>query len=196
MRIQSSRASWDQTPVPQPAVQQLAQAVAQAVALIFLVPKEVRDQTSLVPPVLALPSAYSPRVGSPGTSSGSGTESNVPEPEEQHSMDLDRQSGIVEEDSDSADYYEDDDLEEDDNDTINGLTFPEMRRVLQRVSDGTASDSERGDAAMLMLGMAGGKLLLIRSILLFLIPGARSSASPGALSVNHRFRVGSLLLDV
>ena len=103
-------------------------------------------------------------------------------------MDLDRQGGIVE---DLADYNEDDDLVEDD--TINGLTFPEMRTVLQRVSDGTTSDSERAVAAMLMFGMAGGKLLLICSILLFLIPGARSSTSPDALSVNqyHRFHIES-----
>lgn len=76
------------------------------------VPKGVRDQTpSLIPPV----SAYYPNVGTPGTSSGSGTESNVQE--ERHSVDLDRQGGIVEEDH--SDFYEDDDLEEDD-DTING----------------------------------------------------------------------------
>jgi len=120
---------------------------------------------------------------------GSGIESNVIEG--QPSMGLNRQSNIVEEDhSDLADYFEDDDLVEDD-DKINGLTFPEMRTVLQRVSDGTISDSQRAEAAMLMLGMAGGKFLLIRSILLFLIPDARSSTSPGTLSVNHRFRIGS-----
>ena len=180
---------------PHPIVQPLAQIVAQAVALIFHVPKEVQDQTpSLVPPVPALPSAYYPSIETQSTSSGSGTESNVPEG--QHSMDLDHQGGIVEEDfSDLADYYEDDELV-DDNDTINGLTFPEMSTVLQRVSDGTISDSERGEAAMLMLGMAGGKPLLIHFILLFLIPGARSSTSSGAFSVNHRFSVGNLLLDV
>lgn len=37
-------------------------------------------------------------------------------------------------------------------DTINGVTFPEMGTVLQRVSDGTISDRERAEAAMLMLG--------------------------------------------
>jgi len=106
-------------------------------------------------------------------------------------MGLDCQSGIVEEDhSDLADYYEDDDCVEDD-DTINGLTFPEMRAVLQRLSDGTISDSQRGEAAMLMLGMAGGKRMSIRSILLFLIPDARSSTSPSALSINHRSRMES-----
>ena len=175
----------------QPVVQQIARAVEQAIALIFHVPKEVRDQNpSLIPPVPDLPSAYYPSVGTPGTPSGSGIESNVIEG--QPSMGLDRQSGIVEEDhSDLANYYEDDDLVEDD-DTINGLTIPEMKAVLQRVSDGTISDSQRGEAAMLMLGMAGGKLLLIRSILLFLIPdAARSSTSPGALSVNHRFRIAT-----
>jgi hypothetical protein len=70
-------------------------------------------------------------------------------------MDFGRQGGIVEEDhSDLADYYEDDDELDEDNDTTNGLTFPEMRNVLQRVSDGTISDSQRAEAAMLMLGMA------------------------------------------
>ena len=113
----------------QPVVQQIAQAVAQAIALIFHVPKEVRDQTpSSIPPVPALPSAYYPSVGTPGMPCGSGIESNVIEG--QPSMGLDRQSNIVEEDhSDLADYFEDDDLVEDD-DKINGLTFPEMRAVL------------------------------------------------------------------
>jgi hypothetical protein len=144
---------------------------------------------SLIPPVPALPSANYPSVGTPGTPSRSGIESNVIEG--QPSMGLDCQSGIVVEGhSDLADYYEDDDCVEDD-DTINGLTLSEMRTVLQRLSDGTISDSQRGEAAMLMLGMAGGKLMSIRSILLFLIPDARSSTSPGALSVNYRFRIES-----
>jgi hypothetical protein len=75
-------------------------------------------------------------------------------------MDLDRQGGIVEERdySDLAYFYKDDLVEDDD--TINGLTLPEMHTVLQRVSDGMISDSERGEAAMLMLGMAGGKLFV------------------------------------
>ena len=40
-------------------------------------------------------------------------------------------------------------------DTINGLTFSQMETILQRVSDGTISDLERAEAAMLMLGMGG-----------------------------------------
>ena len=50
-------------------------------------------------------------------------------------------------------------------DTINGLTFPEMRTVLQRVSDGTIQDRDRAESAMLMLGMAGGEVLLLHTIL-------------------------------
>ena len=57
------------------------------------------------------------------------------------------------------------DSEEDDDDpeTINGLTFSEMEIVLKKVSDGEASGEERADAAMLMLGMAGGELLFSRT---------------------------------
>ena len=182
--------------VSSPALVHFARTVAEAVAAIFHVPKEVLDQTpSLIPPVPALPSAHYPRIGTPGTSSESDRESNVHEG--QYSMDLGRQeSGVVEGHSNFADNVEDDDFEEDNElDTINGLTFFEMRTVLQRVSGSTISDSERGEAAMLMLGMAGGEPLLIRVTLLFLIPGARSSTPPGALSVNHRSRVGSLPLD-
>jgi len=78
-------------------------------------------------------------------------------------MDLDRQGdGSVEDDQsnlaigfESPGYDPEEDDEEDD-DTINGLTFPEMRTVIQQASDGTISNQERADAAMLMLGMAGG----------------------------------------
>jgi len=46
-------------------------------------------------------------------------------------------------------------------DTINGRTFPEMR------SDGKISDRERAEAAMLMLGVAGGTLFnTFRSLLM------------------------------
>ena len=44
---------------------------------------------------------------------------------------------------------------------INGLTSSEMDTVIERVSDGRISDRERADAAMLMLGMAGGELPLL-----------------------------------
>ena len=57
-------------------------------------------------------------------------------------------------DDDDDDY---DDEDDDVPDTINGLTFPEMEAVMQRVSDGSISDQERAEAAMVMLGMAGGK---------------------------------------
>jgi len=99
------------------------------------------------------------------------------------SMDLGLQGGgSVEESSYDA---EEDDEEDEDPDTINGLTFPEMRTVLQRVSDGTISDEERAEAAMLMLGMAGGALFtLLHFAPLFLIPDTRSSVSAGDLSTD------------
>jgi hypothetical protein len=60
--------------------------------------------------------------------------------------------------NDSDDDSEEDSEEDDDPNTINGLTPSEMETVLQRVSDGTISADERTEAAMLMLGMAGGEL--------------------------------------
>lgn len=175
--------------VSNPALLQFAHVVTEAVAAIFHVPKEVLDQTpSLIPTVPALPSAHYSRVRTPGMSSGSGREGNVHEG--QHPIDLERQeSGVVEE---GGDNVEDHDFEEDNEpDTINGLTFSEMRTILQRVSGSTMSDSERGEAAMLMLGMAGGEPLLICTTLLFLISGARPSTPPGALSIDHKSRIGS-----
>ena len=54
------------------------------------------------------------------------------------------------------DYYpEEDESEDDEPGMINGLTFPQMEAVLQKVSDGTISGQERARAAMFMLGMAG-----------------------------------------
>ena len=58
--------------------------------------------------------------------------------------------------------------DEDESDTINGLTFPEMEAVMQRVSDGSISDQERVEAAMVMLGMAGGKPSIHHTALLSL----------------------------
>ena len=69
-------------------------------------------------------------------------------------------------------YDEEDDEESDEPDTINGLTFPEMEIVIQRASDGTISAKERAEAAMLMLGMAGGERLLL-SISSLLTPSTR-----------------------
>jgi len=67
--------------------------------------------------------------------------------------------GEYDEDEDEEDYEEDDE-EDDEPDTINGLTFPPMDAAIQRASDGTISAEERAEAAMLMLGMAGGERLL------------------------------------
>jgi hypothetical protein len=114
--------------VNQAAIQIYTMVIAHVVDDIFHVPKEVRDQIpSLFPPVPALPSAHYPSVGTPGTTSEFGRESNIQAG--QHSMDLDRHdSGVVEEGhSDFIDHFEDDDSEEDNEpDTINGLTFSEM----------------------------------------------------------------------
>ena len=72
-------------------------------------------------------------------------------------------------DFEDADYYSE---EDDEPDTINGPTFPEMETVIQRASDGTISAEERAEAAMLMLGMAGGELFLL-SITSFSLSGSR-----------------------
>lgn len=75
--------------VSSPALVHFARTVAESVAAIFHVRKKVLGQTpSLILPV-PLPSTHYPRVGTSGTSSESGRESNVHEGE--HSMDLDRQ---------------------------------------------------------------------------------------------------------
>ena len=159
-----------------------AHLVVNAVAAIFHVPKEVRDRTPfLIPRVPSLPPAHHPDLATAGSSLQIGD----PGPK---SRDFDRQGGgVVDEGhsnfvNDVQEYGfegdeeddEDDDSEDDEPDSINGLTLPEMRAVLQRVSDGTISDSERAEAAMLMLGMAGGGFCYCAPFLFFLIPGTRS----------------------
>jgi hypothetical protein len=82
-----------------------------------------------------------------------------------------RDSSAVEEGlSDFANDLEEYSTEEDDEpDTINGLTFPEMKTVLHRVSDGTVPDLERAESAMLMLGMAGGVACIASSTSLYFL---------------------------
>jgi hypothetical protein len=123
-------------------LESFARCVGEAVEAIFHVPKGVRDQ---------LPSRneYEHDTGDVTPPSTSGRDINVHQGE--HSMNLARQDGGVVED-DSNEYGSE---EDDEPNIINGLTLPEMRTVLRRVSDGTISDAERGEAAMLMLGMAG-----------------------------------------
>ena len=99
-------------------------------------------------------------------------------------------SGVVEDHLVSDTDYEESGSDSEEGDMINGLTFPEMETVLRRVSDGTISDHERAEAAMLMLGMAGGQLLLFCDALLSLTPSARSQTSTGALSIDRRLHVG------
>jgi len=165
---------------------------------IFYVPGQIQYQPSpLTPPVLLPPSGQdSNNTTSSPQSRGSGGDRQG-----RDSMDLDRQdSGSVEEvpsnmdtgfEDPSHDREEDDeendedDEEDEDPDTINGLTFPEMRIVLQRVSDGTISGKERAEAAMLMLGMAGGEPFRSLPLCpLFLIPDTRSSTSAGGLTAD------------
>jgi len=158
--------------------------VADAVDLIFHVPEQVHNRA--LSPVPSIPSGHYPDMITPGSSTephGDGGD-----PQEQHPMDLDHPtSGVVEEDHTTLESigFEESayDLDEDDEpDTINGLTFSEMEIVLQRVSDGKISDRERADAAMLMLGMAGGQ----RS-LLFIAPPSLSDAEHQAADVRKRF---------
>ena len=163
-----------------PVVIQYARDVKDAVAAIFHVPKKVRDQTlSLVPPVPALPSAHHLNIATPGSSSASG---RISDGQVLESMDLDRQDGGVVEEGHSnftIDFGESDFEEDDELDTINGLTFSEMRTVLQRASDGTISDSDRAEFAMRMFGMAGGELLAPHTtVRFFLISGAKAINVP------------------
>jgi len=60
-------------------------------------------------------------------------------------------------------YFEDNDnpKRDDDLEKINGLSFSKMETLLQQVSDGKISCRAWADAAMMMLGMAGGKLSLL-----------------------------------
>ena len=83
---------------------------------------------------------------------------------------------------DDSEHESEEDSEEDEPNMINGLTFPEMENVLQRVSDGTISPEERAEAAMLMLGMAGGEFLLPHLIHCLTQEPGRNRGRPHALS--------------
>jgi len=134
---------------------------------IFYVPEEDQGQSSsLTSPVS---SSFSLRQDPSGSTTSAPTQSRISGDDRQGRDPMDRDSqggGPVEGHSNvdtgfeepSCDLEEDDEDEDEDEDTINGLTFPEMRTVMQRVSDGTISGEERAEAAMLMLGMAGGSL--------------------------------------
>jgi len=163
-------------------------AVKAVVDLIFHVPKQVHKQAmSPVPPVPSLLPAQSTHHTNitPGPSTkphgdGGGLQG-------QNSMDSGPQaSGVVAEDHSNLDIgFEEPDYnpeEDDEPDAINGLTFSEMETVLQRASDGGISDRERADAAMLMLGMAGGELSL-----LFIAPHSLSDAEHQATNVRKHF---------
>ena len=146
---------------------------------IFYVPEQVPNRDpSLVPSVPSSSSGQYQDVANTGTlaqprKGGDGYQT-------QDSMDLDRRDdGTVEEDHSNLNItfedpgcdhvgYDDDEEDEDedeDEDMINGLTFSEMRTVQRRVSDGTISSEERAEAAMLMLGMAGGELFSLHATL-------------------------------
>ena len=145
--------------------------LAYAVELIFHVPKGILGGS---PPSTPLPAHLSACALTPHPQSGGGSSTQFatdPSPEScrgvdipqgQHPVDLEHQEvNATEEISNPDIYFEefDDHSEGDGPDTVNGLTFPEMEIVLNRVSDGRISDRERAEAAMLMLGMAGGKFL-------------------------------------
>ena len=71
-------------------------------------------------------------------------------------------------DPQEPDYNSKEDESDDEPGMINGLNFSEMETVLQRASDGSISAEERAEAAMLMLGMAGGESMLLCTALLSL----------------------------
>jgi hypothetical protein len=137
-----------------------AYAVKATVDAIFHVPEQVRNPAlSPIPPGPSLSSAHYPSTAAPGSSTK--PRGDRDDLQGQNSADPDHQGGdVAEEDHANLDIdFEEPDFGseyDDEPDTINGLTFPEMRTVLQRVSDGNISGQERTDAAMLMLGMAGG----------------------------------------
>ncbi|KAF9647201.1 hypothetical protein BDM02DRAFT_2747636 [Thelephora ganbajun] len=138
--------------------------VALAVNVIFFVPRGLQKQApSLIPPVPSLSSRQYPGVTAPGSPTQSHGDRNDLKGQDPGGVSP-KDGDVVEEghsdldvEFDDFDYDpEEDDEEDDEPDTINGLTFSEMETVLQRVSDGTISEGERAEAAMLMLGMAGG----------------------------------------
>ena len=174
--------------------------VEDAIKAIFFVPREVQKQTPLLTPLVPpIPSGQQSHVPalrrSPRTqedkgdskkprgqgSSNSGSEDGGLADEGRPGFeDSEEDSYEGEEEGDEGEgdgEYEDEDEydeEDDEPDTINGLTFPEMETVIQRASDGTISAEERAEAAMLMLGMAGGELLLFSIFSLSLSdPGTR-----------------------
>ena len=133
-----------------------------AVDAIFFVPSRLRNQhLSVIPPVPSLRLEQHPGVTTPDLPAQSRGDSM--DIEGQDPSDIGRRGGgVVEAEHSGSDMdfndSEEDSEEDDDPNTINGLTPSEMETVLQRVSDGTISTDERTEAAMLMLGMAGGEL--------------------------------------
>ena len=141
-----------------------------AVDAIFFVPGRLQHQhLSVIPPVPSLQSGQHPGITTPELPAQSRGDSM--DVEGQDPSDVGRGGGIVEAEfsgsdidfDDSDDDSEEDSEEDDEPNTINGLTSSEMETVLQRVSDGTISADERTEAAMLMLGMAGGELSILYS---------------------------------
>jgi len=153
-----------------PALFQYIGAVKGAITAIFFVPREVQlsDKiSSSTPPVPPLTLVQRPNVPTPPSPGGSHGDSDDPHGEDAEDLDYkSAEEGHFDpgfedhfQDSEEDDSEEDDSEEDDEPDTINGLTFSEMETVLQRVSDGELSPEERAEAAMLMLGMAGGEFL-------------------------------------
>lgn len=176
--------------------------LANVVEHILHVPNGLLDGSPPSTPPPADPSArtLTPRPQFGGGSSTQFVTNPSPEPgrdvdipQGQHPMDLEHQEvDATKESSNPETYFEefDDDSEGDGPDTINGLTFPEMKIVLNRVSDGSISDRERAEAAMLMLGMAGGKFLF--SSITFSDYGFVGHRRPHALSPLIRDHAGTI----
>ena len=198
-----------QRPDHPPGIDDHVKLVSHAVDLIFFVPDGLEEQpSSPTSPVPPLPSSQSHNVPGPSTPSrkrrGKGPKGSGAVEEEHSNSDVEEEhsdSDVEEERSDSDveeerpdpdvgfgfddDFFEEDD-EDDEPDTINGLTLSEMETVLQRVSDSTISAKERAEAAMLMLGMAGGEFSSLFTTLysLCLMPSARSPTSASDLPIN------------
>jgi len=141
---------------------------ASVVDAIFHLPKAHRE-ASLTPPASQRISLADATTSGPPAESGAGpfvrSTGAAGSLEGQHHMDLDNHEHDAAEEPydpdvkfEGPDYdYGSEEDDEDEPDKINGLTFSEMDIVINRVSDGSISDAERAEAAMLMLGMAGSR---------------------------------------
>jgi len=185
--------------------------VKEAIRAIFFVPPQIHKQTpSQTPVVPSIPSGQQSDVSGPRRSTrsrggrgdsektggqgpsniDSGDGGLVDEGHPDLYADFEGSDNYSEEDDEGGheEYEEEYDEEDEEPNMINGLTFPEMETVLQRVSDGNISADERADAAMLMLGMAGGLSLSISSLSLS-DSSTRPQTSAGSFSIDPGLHV-------